>query len=52
MSVIPGAAPDGLGPVVDVVVPVYNEERDLGPSIRKLHAFLRTSFPFSSVITM
>lgn len=52
MSVIPGAAPDGSGPVVDVVVPVYNEERDLGPSIRKLHAFLRTSFPFSSVITI
>ncbi|HYK98367.1 MAG TPA: dolichyl-phosphate beta-glucosyltransferase [Candidatus Acidoferrales bacterium] len=49
---IPGAAPDGSGPVVDVVVPVYNEERDLGPSIRKLHAFLRTSFPFSSVITI
>jgi glycosyltransferase involved in cell wall biosynthesis len=52
VSVIPGAAPDGSGPVVDVVVPVYNEERDLGPSIRKLHAFLRTSFPFSSVITI
>ena len=49
---IPGAAPDGSGPVVDVVVPVYNEERDLGPSIRKLYAFLRTSFPFSSVITI
>ena len=52
MAVIPGAAPDVSGPVVDVVVPVYNEERDLGPSIRKLHAFLRTSFPFSSVITI
>lgn len=52
MAVIPGAAPDGSGPVVDVVVPVYNEERDLGPSIRKLHAFLRASFPFSSVITI
>jgi glycosyltransferase involved in cell wall biosynthesis len=36
---------------VDVIVPVYNEERDLGPSIRKLHAFLRT-FPFSAVITI
>lgn len=52
MAVIPGAPPDASGPVVDVVVPVYNEERDLGPSIRKLHAFLRTSFPFSSVITI
>jgi glycosyltransferase involved in cell wall biosynthesis len=36
---------------VDVVVPVYNEERDLGPSVRKLHEFLR-GFPFSSVITI
>ena len=52
MAVIPGAPPDASGPVVDVVVPVYNEERDLGPSIRKLHAFLRTQFPFSSVITI
>jgi glycosyltransferase involved in cell wall biosynthesis len=52
VAVIPGASPDGSGPVVDVVVPVYNEERDLGPSIRKLHAFLTTSFPFSSVITI
>ena len=52
MAVIPGAPPDGSAPVVDVVVPVYNEERDLGPSIRKLHAFLGASFPFSSVITI
>jgi len=49
--VIPSAPPDAAGPVVDIVVPVYNEERDLGPSIRKLHEFLRT-FPFSSVITI
>ena len=48
---IPSAPPDAAGPVVDIVVPVYNEERDLGPSIRKLHEFLRT-FPFSSVITI
>ena len=52
MTVIPGAPPDGTSPVIDVVVPVYNEERDLGPSIRKLHEFLRTRFPFSSVITI
>ena len=49
---IPGAPPDASGPVVDVVVPVYNEERDLGPSVRKLHAFLRAEFPFTSVITI
>src|SRR5205823_7890407 len=39
-------------PVVDVVVPVYNEERDLGPNIRRLHAFLTAEFPFASVITI
>ena len=52
MAVIPSAPPAGDGPVVDVVVPVYNEERDLGPSIRRLHEFLHTSFPFTSVITI
>jgi glycosyltransferase involved in cell wall biosynthesis len=34
-------------PQVDIVVPVFNEERALGPSIRRLHAFLAESFPFS-----
>ena len=48
---IPSARPAAAGPVVDIVVPVYNEERDLGPSVRKLHAFLH-AFPFSSVITI
>ncbi len=44
--------PPGSDPTVDVVVPVYNEERDLGPSIRKLHGFLTTDFPFPAVITI
>ncbi len=39
-------------PVVEVVVPVYNEERDLGPSVRRLRAFLDTDFPFSARITI
>ena len=39
-------------PVVDVVVPVYNEERDLGPNIRRLHDYLAASFPFPTVITI
>jgi glycosyltransferase involved in cell wall biosynthesis len=33
-------------------VPVYNEERDLGPNVRRLHEHLSTRFPFSSVITI
>ncbi|CAI7979094.1 Glycosyltransferase involved in cell wall bisynthesis [Frankia sp. Hr75.2] len=40
------------GPDVEIVIPVYNEENDLGPSVRRLHAFLRDTFPFSTVITI
>lgn len=38
----------GLGRTasVDVVVPVYNEEATLEPSVRRLHDFLTTTFPF------
>jgi glycosyltransferase involved in cell wall biosynthesis len=32
---------------VDIVVPVYNEQDGLEPSIRRLHRFLRESFPFT-----
>lgn len=42
----------GTGPQVDVVVPVYNEQDDLERSIRRLHAFLATRFPFSARITI
>jgi putative flippase GtrA len=37
---------------VEVVVPVYNEEADLGPSIRRLHGYLAREFPFSWQITI
>jgi putative flippase GtrA len=40
------------GPVVDIVVPVYNEERDLGPSIRRLHSYLTDHFPFTFRVTI
>jgi hypothetical protein len=36
------------GSAVDIVIPVRNEERDLGPGVRRLHAFLRDEFPFSA----
>ncbi len=39
-------------PAVDVVVPVYNEEIDLEPSIRRLRAFLDEEFPFEAVVTI
>jgi putative flippase GtrA len=37
---------------VDIVVPVRNEERDLGQSIRRLVAYLRGSFPFTALVTI
>jgi putative flippase GtrA len=37
---------------VDVVIPVYNEERDLVPSVRRLHAYLEARFPFPTTITI
>ena len=56
----PGASSAGVGdagsptvaPVLDVVIPVYNEERDLEPSVRRLRAFLDRSFPFAASITI
>ncbi|MEU0559344.1 glycosyltransferase [Dactylosporangium sp. NPDC006015] len=38
--------------VLDVVVPVYNEERDLGPCVRRLHAHLSATFPYPFRITV
>ena len=49
-EVIPGA--DGDAPTLEIVLPVHNEERDLGPSVRRLHAYLTGSFPFSFRITI
>ncbi len=40
------------GTVLDVVVPVYNEEADLEPAIRRLHQHLSTAVPFSFRITI
>ena len=36
-----------MNPQVEIVVPVFNEELALGRSIRRLHAFLCASFPFT-----
>lgn len=38
--------------VLDVVVPVFNEEHDLEPSVRRLHAHLTESFPYPFRITI
>ncbi|MBI3216515.1 MAG: bifunctional glycosyltransferase family 2/GtrA family protein [Mycobacterium sp.] len=39
-------------PVVDVVVPVYNEQAALAGSIRRLHRYLAETLPFSARITI
>src|SRR3954468_1267286 len=40
------------GPVVEVVVPVLNEEADLAPSIRRLVTHLRETFPYRFLVTI
>ena len=39
-------------PAVEVVVPVYNEERALDENIRRLHAYLHEWFPLPTRITI
>ncbi len=44
--------PAALSPVVDIVIPVYNEEIDLEPCVRRLHAHLTTGMPYPFQITV
>jgi glycosyltransferase involved in cell wall biosynthesis len=37
---------------VEIVVPVYNEERDLERSVRRLRAYLDACFPFRATVTI
>jgi glycosyltransferase involved in cell wall biosynthesis len=37
---------------VEIVIPVHNEDGDLVPTVRRLHAYLRDRFPFSARITI
>jgi putative flippase GtrA len=39
-------------PVLDVTIPVYNEERDLEQCLRRLHAYLHGTFPHTFRITV
>ncbi|MCV6981006.1 bifunctional glycosyltransferase family 2/GtrA family protein [Mycolicibacterium pulveris] len=39
-------------PVLDVVIPVYNEQADLAASVRRLHRHLQEDFPFQARITI
>ncbi|TYB35137.1 glycosyltransferase [Micromonospora sp. AP08] len=46
------ARPTAPTAVLDVVVPVYNEEADLAPCVRRLHAHLTAHFPYPFRITV
>ena len=53
------AAPDPLpvhtgapAPVLDLVIPVHNEEIDLEPCVRRLHEHLTASFPYAFRLTV
>jgi glycosyltransferase involved in cell wall biosynthesis len=39
-------------PLVEIVIPVRNEDRDLVPCIRRLRTYLREEFPFAARITI
>ena len=48
----PAIEPEPGTPVLDVVVPVFDEERDLAPCIERLHAHLTAAFPYPFRITV
>lgn len=52
VPVVPASPEQAAACVVDVVIPVYNEARDLAPSVRKLRAFLDAGFPVPAMITI
>ena len=39
------------GPLVEIVVPVHNEQQALEASVERLHEYLVSSFPFAFRIT-
>src|ERR1700730_16843656 len=39
-------------PTIDVVIPAYNDERDLAGNMRRLHAYLADELPFTARITI
>jgi putative flippase GtrA len=54
LALVPDAQPTAApaGPLVEVVVPVHNEQHVLEASIWRLHGYLKASFPFSFRVTI
>jgi putative flippase GtrA len=51
--VAPGPMSDApRGPLIEVAIPVYNEQHVLAASVRRLHAYLTETFPYRFVITI
>ena len=48
----PTASAPLTSPVLDVVVPVHDEVDDLEPSVRRLHAYLTSTLPYTFRITV
>jgi glycosyltransferase involved in cell wall biosynthesis len=48
----PRPAARDAGVQAEIVIPVRNEERDLAPGVRRLDAYLRDRFPFTTRITI
>jgi cellulose synthase/poly-beta-1,6-N-acetylglucosamine synthase-like glycosyltransferase len=44
--------PPALAPVVDIVIPVYNEKIDIEPCVRRLHEHLTSEIPYPFQITI
>jgi putative flippase GtrA/glycosyltransferase involved in cell wall biosynthesis len=52
-AAVAAAAPAGYAaPVLDLVIPVYNEEADLEGSVLAVHSYLTGAFPFTFRITI
>jgi glycosyltransferase involved in cell wall biosynthesis len=52
MEVMNTNAPETTHPAVEIVIPVYNEQRALAASVRKLHRYMKREFTFAFRITV
>jgi putative flippase GtrA len=49
---VPGGAGESRTALIEIVIPVYNEERELAGCVQVLHTYLREHFPFPATITI
>lgn len=51
-SLLATATEQSPPPAVEIVIPARNEERDLARSVHRLHAYLRSTFPVATRVTI